>query len=156
MAHKRISKIGYYLVIILISFISMLPFLWMISTSFKSRGALMTLPIEWIPKNPTFDAYIKVFTRFPFARAIGNSFFIAVSYTVLTILSSSMAAFAFAKIKFPFADGLFKVYLASMMIPVQVTLIPLFVIMNKLGLINTYTSVISPSLFRVFAIFLLV
>ncbi len=156
MAHKRISKIGYYLVIILISFISMLPFLWMISTSFKSRGALMTLPIEWIPKNPTFDAYIKVFTRFPFARAIGNSFFIAVSYTVLTILSSSMAAFAFAKIKFTFADGLFKVYLASMMIPVQVTLIPLFVIMNKLGLINTYTSVISPSLFRVFAIFLLV
>jgi len=67
-----------------------------------------------------------------------------------------MAAFAFAKIKFPFANGLFKVYLASMMIPMQVTLIPLFVIMNKLALINTYASVITPSLFRAFAIFLLV
>ena len=88
MVRKRISKIGYYLVIILISFISMLPFLWMISTSFKSRGALMTLPIEWIPKNPTFDAYIKVFTRFPFARAIGNSFFIA--RKTYSDLSSSM------------------------------------------------------------------
>ena len=67
-----------------------------------------------------------------------------------------MAAFAFTKIRFPGADGLLKLYLASMMIPTQVTLIPLFVVMNKLGLINTYPSVILPSLFRVFGIFMLV
>ncbi len=156
MARKRFTKALYYLAAVLISAVMVIPFLWMVSTSFKSRGALMALPIEWIPQEPSFDAYIKVFTRFPFARAIGNSLLIATAYTALTILSSSMAAFAFAKIRFPFANGLFKVYLASMMIPVQVTLIPLFVIMNKLGWINTYASVITPSLFKVFAIFLLV
>ncbi len=62
-----------------------------------------------------------MFTQFPFGRAIFNSLFIAVSYTLITLVSSSMAAFAFAKLKFPFADGLFKLYLASMMIPTQVT-----------------------------------
>ena len=67
-----------------------------------------------------------------------------------------MAAFAFTKIKFPYADVIFKLYLASMMIPTQVTMIPLFVVMNNLGLINTYPSVILPSLFRAFAVFMLV
>lgn len=67
-----------------------------------------------------------------------------------------MAAFAITKIKFPWAEGIFKFYLASMMIPTQVTLIPLFVIMNRMGLINTYPSVILPSLFRAFAVFMLV
>lgn len=116
----------------------------------------MALPIQWIPEQPTLKAYQQVFTLFPFLRAILNSLFITVCYTVITILSSSMAAFAFTKIKFPFSNGLFKVYLASMMIPTQVTLIPLFIIMNKLGLINTYPSVILPSLFKAFGIFMLV
>ncbi len=116
----------------------------------------MRLPIEWIPSEPTLAAYKKVFTLFPFARAIINSLFIAVSYTLITVFSASMAAFAFAKLKFPFADGLFKLYLASMMIPTQITLIPLFVIMNKLCMTESYGSVIFPSLFRAFAVFLLV
>lgn len=116
----------------------------------------MEIPIQWIPQEPTVEAYQKVFSRFPFLRAILNSFFITVSYTLVTVLSSSMAAFGFTKIRFPGANGLLKVYLASMMIPTQVTLIPLFVIMNKLGIINTYSSVILPSLFRAFGIFMLV
>lgn len=156
MVRKRLSKTAYYVIAALIALIVMIPFFWMLSTSFKGRSALMSMPIEWIPSEPTLDAYKKVFTQFPFGRAMFNSMFIAVSYTLITLASSSMAAFAFAKIRFPFADGLFKLYLASMMIPTQVTLIPLFVIMNHLGLINTYGSVILPSLFRAFAVFLLV
>jgi multiple sugar transport system permease protein len=116
----------------------------------------MALPIQWIPENPTLDAYRKVFSKFPFLKAIFNSFFITICYTLITILSASMAAFAFTKIRFPGADALLKIYLASMMIPTQVTLIPLFVIMNRLHLINTYPSVILPSLFRPFGIFMLV
>ena len=146
----------FYLISCLLAVIVMVPFLWMLSTSLKSKGALMEIPIRWIPENPTMDAYRKVFSKFPFLRAIFNSLFITTSYTLITILSASMAAFAFTKIRFPGADGLLKLYLASMMIPTQVTLIPLFVIMNKLGLINTYPSVILPSLFRVFGIFMLV
>ena len=152
MNHKFWRAFRFYLISCLLAVIVMVPFLWMLSTSLKSKGALMEIPIRWIPENPTMDAYRKVFSKFPFLRAIFNSFFITTSYTLITILSASMAAFAFTKIRFPGADGLLKLYLASMMIPTQVTLIPLFVIMNKLGLINTYPSVILPSLFRVFGI----
>lgn len=156
MNHKTWQKLRFYLIACLIAVIVMVPFFWMVSTSFKSKGALMALPIQWIPKEPTLDAYKKVFSRFPFLRAIFNSMFITVSYTVITVLSASMAAFAFTKIKFPGANAVLNLYLASMMIPTQVTLIPLFVIMNNLKLINTYPSVILPSLFRAFGIFMLV
>ena len=160
MNHNEKKKIwqemGSYLTAVFIGVIVMIPFLWMLSTSFKSKGALMQIPVQWIPKEPSLDAYRTVFSRFPLLRAIGNSFLITGSYTVVTILSASMAAFAITKIKFPWAESIFKLYLASMMIPTQVTLIPLFVIMNKLGLINTYPSVILPSLFRAFAVFMLV
>lgn len=153
---KRLSTTGYYVVSAVIAVVSMIPFLWMISTSLKTQGAVMTIPIQWIPEEPTLQAYVDVFTTFSFARTVGNSLFIAVSYTCITLLSSSMAAFAFTKIHFRGNDLLLKVYLATMMIPTQVTMIPLFVVMNRLGLINSYSSVIMPSLFRHFAVFMLV
>ena len=157
MTHKRrLSTAGYYIIGILIAVISLIPFAWMISTSLKARGALMSIPIEWIPKEPTLAAYEKVLTKFLFLKTVANSLFISVSYTIITLISASMAAFAFAKVRFPRADLLLKVFLATMMIPTQVTIIPLFVVMNKLGLINTYGSVLLPSIFRPFAVFLLV
>ncbi len=153
---KKMNTVGFYVVAIFIAIISMLPFLWMISTSLKSRGALMSIPIEWIPEEPTIAAYSKVFSKFPFAKTILNSLFISVSFTFITLLSSSMAAFAFAKIRFPGNNVLLRCYLATMMIPTQVTMIPLFVIMNKMGLIDSYASVIMPSIFKPFAVFMLV
>lgn len=153
---KKLGTIGFYVIATLLGVVAMIPFLWMISTSLKSRGALMSIPIEWIPREPTLDAYIKVFSKFPFAKTIGNSLLISISYTLITLLSSSMAAFAFAKLRFPGNSVLLKCYLATMMIPTQVTMIPLFVIMNKMGLIDTYASVILPSIFRPFAVFMLV
>ena len=159
MSHKIksvLGNIGYYAISVSIAIIVMIPFFWMISTSLKSKGALMALPVQWIPEEPTLNAYVQVFQKFPFLKAVGNSLFITICYTLITILSCSMAAFAFTKIKFPFGDGLFKIYLASMMIPTQVTLIPLFIIMRNLGLVDSYTSVIAPSLFKAFGIFLLV
>lgn len=156
MNRKVWQNVRFYTVACLISVVVMIPFFWMVSTSLKSKGALMALPIEWIPAEPTLDAYGKVFSKFPFLRAILNSMFITVSYTVITVLSASMAAFAFTKIRFPGAGAVLNIYLASMMIPTQVTLIPLFVIMNNLGLINTYPSVILPAMFRAFGIFMLV
>lgn len=146
----------YYAAAILLALIALVPFAWMISTSFKSRGALMSIPIEWIPEEPTLDAYFTVFERFPFLRAIGNSLLIAVCYTLLTLVSASMTAFAFTKIQFKGSGFLLGLYLATMMIPTQVTMIPLFVVMNQIGLINHYSSVILPAIFRPFAVFLLV
>ena len=73
---KRLSAAAYYIAGALIAVLAAIPFLWMITTSLKARGALMSIPIEWIPKEPTLTAYVKVFSRFPFFRTIGNSLFI--------------------------------------------------------------------------------
>ena len=86
-AKKRINTTVFYIVAIALAVVAMVPFVWMIATSFKSRGALMSIPIEWIPKEPTWDAYIKVFSKFPFARTIVNSLFISVTYTAITLIS---------------------------------------------------------------------
>lgn len=69
-AKRRLSTTGYYVVSIALAIVAMIPFLWMISTSLKSRGALMSIPIEWIPEDPSLDAYVEVFSRFPFLRTI--------------------------------------------------------------------------------------
>ena len=157
MTHKhRLGTAGYYVVSIVLAVIALIPFLWMISTSLKSRGALMSIPIEWIPAEPTLDGYAKVFSRFPFLRTIGNSLLISVACTLITLISASMAAFAFAKLRFRGSGAILSVYIATMMIPTQVTMIPLFVVMNRLGLIDSYASVILPSMFKPFAVFLLV
>lgn len=153
---SRAGVWAYYIIAVLLAAIALVPFFWMLATSFKSRGALMSIPIEWIPKEPTLAAYVKVFSKFPFAKTIANSLFIAVSFTVLTLVSGSMAAFAFAKLRFRGSKALLSLYLSAMMIPTQVTMIPLFVIMNKMGLIDSYLSVIAPSVFKPFAVFLMV
>lgn len=157
MTHRRrLGQAGYYIISILLAVLALIPFLWMISTSLKSRGALMSMPIEWIPAEPTLDAYTEVFSRFPFLRTIGNSLFISVAFTLITLVSASMAAFAFAKLRFRGSGVILSIYIATMMIPTQVTMIPLFVVMNRLGLIDSYASVILPSMFKPFAVFLLV
>jgi len=159
MRRKRsglLSNIIFYVVSIALAVMVVIPFYWMIITSLKSKGALMALPIQWIPRHPTLQSYRKVFSLFPFGKAILNSLFVSIAFTVITVLSSSMAAFAIAKIRFKGAGVFFRMYLMSMMIPTQITLIPLFIIMSRLNLTNTYTSVISPSIFSAFSIFLLV
>lgn len=143
------------IILLLITVVSLIPFLWMISTSLKDSGAIMSIPIEWIPKEVTMEAYVKIFTKIPFLRSLGNSIFITLFSTSITIISSSMAAFVFAKFDFKYKKILFTLYLASMMIPIQVTGIPIFIILTKLGLTNSYLGVIMPSVFNVFAIFLL-
>ena len=159
MRRKRsglLSNIIFYVVSVALAVMVVIPFYWMIITSLKSKGALMALPIQWIPHHPTLQSYRKVFSLFPFGKAILNSLFVSITFTVITVLSSSMAAFAIAKIRFKGAGVFFRMYLMSMMIPTQITLIPLFIIMSRLNLTNTYTSVISPSIFSAFSIFLLV
>jgi multiple sugar transport system permease protein len=135
--------------------VSLIPFFWMLSTSLKNSGALMSIPIEWIPKEVSFEAYLKIFTKLPFLKSLSNSVFITVCSTLITLLTSSMAAFVFAKFEFRFKKLLFTLFLASMMIPIQVTGIPIFIILTKLNMTNTYLGVIAPSVFNVFAIFLL-
>ncbi len=148
MRRKRsglLSNIIFYVISVALAVMVVIPFYWMIITSLKSKGALMALPIQWIPRHPTLQSYRKVFSLFPFGKAILNSLFVSITFTVITVLSSSMAAFAIAKIRFKGAGVFFRMYLMSMMIPTQITLIPLFIIMSRLNLT-----------FSAFSIFLLV
>ncbi len=153
---QALSNIAFYVFAIGIGFMIVIPLYWMIITSIKTQTAIFTYPIEWFPSELTLDNFVELFSRFPFGRVLLNSAVVSVSYSVVSIVTCSMAAFAFAKIPFRGSEALLKVYLATLMIPFQSTLIPLFMLFNSAGLSNTYMSVIIPSLFRVFGIFLLV
>lgn len=155
MYKNKSSKIIYHIIAIIFSFIALLPFFWMLSTSFKTRGALLSIPIEWIPKNPTFAAYIRLFSNEGILRAMLNSVIITAGSICVSLLSSSMAAFAFSKIKFRGSNLLFLIFLSSMMIPSQVIFIPLYLIMNEIHLTNTLFAVILPCVFQAFAVFML-
>lgn len=157
MIHNYIKKVIFYLSISLIGFLTVVPFLWMISTSFKSREAIRTIPIRWIPELPTWDAYIRIFTlsNFSFGTAVFNSFFLAIAITLVSVLSAAMAAFIFAKIPFKGRDKTFAIFLATMMIPGTVTMVPNYMLLKYLGLLNTFTGLIIPSIINAFGIFLL-
>ena len=152
----RLSNLGFYVFAGGIGLIIVVPLYWMIVTAFKTQTAIFTYPIEWFPKEITLQNFVDLFARFPFGKVLVNSAIVSVSYSIISIVTCSMAAFAFAKIPFRGSEVLLKVYLATLMIPFQSTLIPLFMLFNSAGLSNTYGSVIIPSLFRVFGIFLLV
>ena len=159
MSKKKIRKFIpgflFYIMGILVAVLILIPFLWMISTSLKSKGALLSIPVEWIPEDPSLDAYKKLFMLDSFTSSVINSFYLAVTTTAVQLLSSSMAAYAFSKIRFKGRESLFKVYLATMMIPFQVTFIPLFIVLSSLGLTNKLNAFLLLQLFNPFAIFML-
>lgn len=155
MKARRIGAIGYQALAMFLAVVAIVPFLWMVSTSLKSSGALLALPIEWIPKNPTLDAYRRLFAVSGMPRSAMNSIIVTASAVVLTLASASMAAFALAKIEFKGRNAVFMLFVASMMIPTQVTFIPLYLIMNDLSLVNSLVALIVPYAFKAFAIFML-
>ncbi len=152
---KHVRAVVFYLIASLIAVIISIPFFWMIITSLKDSGALLAIPVQWIPKEPTLEAYHDVFTLFPFGRSIANSLFISISSTAVSLMSAAMAAFAFAKLNFKGREALFKLFLATMMIPFQVMIIPRFVVMKEMGLPDRYLGLILPQIFNAFALFLL-
>jgi len=131
------------------------PFLWMVSTSLKPPGAAFTFPPQWIPKQPTLVEYRVLFEKLNFVRSFFNSAVVAVSITLLGLFINSLAGFAFAKYRFPGREKIFTFLLASMMIPGQVAMLPLFLMLNKLGLLNNYLGLILPASASVFGIFLI-
>jgi ABC-type glycerol-3-phosphate transport system permease component len=152
MSHT-IRTILLYLALSLIALTTILPFLWMVLASFKPLEEverLNPLPSVWHPEN-----YRKVFEQIPFARYYFNSLFVAAWVTFLTCLTSAMAGFAFARLRWPFRDGVFRLYLATMMIPGVVTMIPNYTLMVWLHLLDSYTGLIVPAAFSAFGTFLL-
>jgi multiple sugar transport system permease protein len=138
------------------AFVMVFPFIWMILTSFKDISQAFLIPPKWIPDPWVWENYPNSLAALPFGRAYFNSFYITLIVVACTLITASMAAYAFAKIEFPGREILFLLFLATMMVPGQVTIIPLFLIMKQLGWVDSHLALIVPgALFNAFAVFLL-
>jgi multiple sugar transport system permease protein len=133
----------------------LIPFFWMISTSLKEAGSVFTFPPQWIPQPVVWRNYLEAWQAVPFGRFYFNSLFIALCQTFGVLLTSSLAAYAFARLEFPGRDKIFFLYLATMMLPGAVTMIPTFILLKLMGWIDTYKALIIPGLFTAYGTFLL-
>lgn len=154
-ARRLAADVVVYALLILGLFVVLLPFVWMLSTSIKSLPEIFTTKLQLLPKSPQWGNYLKVWRELPFGRFYLNSIIVSGAVTILQIILGSMAAFAFARLEWPGRDKLFVLYLAAMMIPSQVTLIPNFLIIRVLGGIDTFWGIALPQVFSVFSVFLL-
>ena len=156
-AAKAIRGLLFYAMLAAAILITVLPFLWMLSSSFKGSEAIRTIPIRWIPERPTLEGYERVFNMqgFSFSRASLNSLLLAVVRTAVAVISATMAAFVFAKLPFRGSGKVFGLYLATMMIPETVTMAPNYIILRMLGLLDTYTGLVLPALANAFGVFLM-
>lgn len=156
---NQMSKIGksvfLHLIIYTAALATVAPFIWMILTSVKSINDIFVYPPKWWPSEFHFENYKRVFEAAPFGRFYLNSIFVAVTVTLGQLITCSMAAFAFARLKFWGRDVLFFVFLGTMMIPYQVTMIPSFMMLYWLGWIDSYKALIVPGLASAFGTFLL-
>ena len=149
---ERTSRIVLTAVLVVGALIMFFPFLWTLTTSLSPGAGLDATP-QLIPDDPSFAAYKELFEGTPFARVIANSLGLAVATLQLT--TSAMAAYAFSRLPFPGRGFVFALYLATMMIPIQVLIVPLFVQMRDLGLVDTYLGVLLPGVASAFGVFLL-
>jgi multiple sugar transport system permease protein len=145
-----------YVLMVLVGITFLFPFVWMLSTSLKVGDQVFAQPPVWIPHPFDFGNYVTAMTAVPTFRYFLNSIIITIIPMVATVASSALVAFAFARLEWPGRTALFAVLLSTMMLPSQVTMIPLFVMFHKLGWVNTFKPMVIPSFFgNAFYIFLL-
>lgn len=138
---------GSYLVLSVGSIFMLFPFLWMLSTSLKQTQYILQFPPQWIPNPVNTQNYIDIWTQIPLARGFLNSAFISITGTIGVLMASSLAGFAFAKLRFPGREKIFVVLLVTLMIPGAILLVPQFILYKNLHWVGTYNPLIIPSLF---------
>jgi ABC-type glycerol-3-phosphate transport system permease component len=151
--HDRSTALFVYVLLGFLTLSSLAPFVWMVLASLKPLQEVelpALLPRHWRPDN-----YHEVFRQVPFAAYYANSLFIAAWVTMLTVFTSSLAAYAFARLRWTGRDGVFKLYLATLMIPGVVTMIPNFAVMVQLRMLDSFSGLIIPASFSAFGVFLL-
>jgi multiple sugar transport system permease protein len=150
-----IRQMAQYAVMLLLLVIFTLPFLWMLSTSLKPQAYILQTPPQLIPNPASIESYTGLAERIALPRIFFNSVFVAVFGTIGQVLVSTMAAFAFARMEWRGREMVFTLYLATMMIPAVVLVIPQFILVRSLGWVNSYAALIIPGLFSAFGTFLL-
>jgi multiple sugar transport system permease protein len=150
-----LSKTAAYILLTVGALVMIIPFVWMLSTSLKDQQQLFAWPPSWLPNPFVWKNYTDVWTRINFSLYGWNTIKITVAVTIGRLILCSMAGYGFARMKFPGKDFLFMLTLATMMISSQITIVPNFIIMRYLGLVDTHFGVILPQLADGFSIFLM-
>ena len=155
MSKKFTDKIFLYIILGIGAFISLFPFYWMVISSFKPREDMFKFPPDLFPSRFSINSFVDLLTTTDFSRNLLNSVVVAVAYTLLSVFLCSLCGYAFAKLRFPGKRFLFGVVIATMSLPFEVTLVPLFNTMAKIGWVNTYWGVIIPFAASAWGVFLM-
>lgn len=151
-----IGKVIVYVILILIAVAMIIPFLWMLSASIKAdREVFQMDPFVWIPKEPRWSNYVKIWTKIPMFQFVKNTVFLTIVVTLLQLLTSSFAAYSFAKLNFKHKKGLFLAYIATIAMPWQVYMVPQFLMMRSMGLNDKLLAIICLQAFSAFGVFLM-
>lgn len=155
MKEKKASKIGIHLALILGSIVMVFPFLWMILTSLKTKSEATMIPPHFFPNQLHWENYTEIFKIFPFGNFYVNTFVSTIVIVVGQTFFCALAAYAFARLSFPFKNFLFILLLSILMVPGQIFLVPQYLLIQKMGLLNTIPALFIPGLFSAFGTFLL-
>lgn len=150
-----VNKIISYTVLLLGSVIMLVPFVWMVLTSFKTYAETVRIPIQWFPSQWSLDNYREVLLKLDFIRYYGNTIMVTVLTLVLMMFIGSLSAFAFARMNFPFKNVIFYMLLTVFMVPAQMTMIPKYLIVSSLGWVDSLKALVIPNLFSVYTMFML-
>jgi multiple sugar transport system permease protein len=154
-AAQTAGSVALHLGVTLFALVFLFPFFWMVSNAIRSNGEVLATPPRLLPTDWEWGNFYDAWHDLPFGQFFLNSIFVALAVTVITLIVSSLAGYAFARIRFFGRDGLFLVYLSTLMIPQAVIVIPLFLMMSRLGWVNTYQGLILPVAFGSFGTFLM-
>ena len=141
--------------LLIVALIFLFPFFWMVSNAVRSNAEVLAIPVRILPNAFEWDNFAKAWTQLPFGRFFLNSLFISTSVTVITVIVSCLSGYAFARLKFPGREALLMAYLGTLMVPAIMLIIPLFLIVNSMGMVNTFQGVILPVAFGTFGAFLM-
>ncbi|WP_105371209.1 carbohydrate ABC transporter permease [Neorhizobium huautlense] len=150
-----VKTVVIYATAIVITAVMLMPFAWMLSASLKLSRDVFVFPVEWIPSEPQWQNYVDIWTKIPLALFIYNTSKLTIIVTLLQLLTSSFAAYAFAKLDFPYKNTLFLGYIATIAMPWQVYMVPQFLLMREFGLNNTHLALICLQAFTAFGVFLM-
>lgn len=154
--NQIVGKVLIYAILLLITACMIMPFLWMLSASVKSnREVFLMDPFVWIPDQPKWDNYIKIWTKIPLLKFVQNTVFLTIVVTLLQLLTSSFAAYSFAKLEFKHKNTLFLAYIATIAMPWQVYMVPQFIMMRSMGLNDKLLAMICLQAFSAFGVFLM-
>ncbi len=151
----RTMRVILYIVLIALALVMLVPFAWMPSASFKLDKDVFVFPIQWIPANPRWQNYVDIWNKIPLSKFVLNTAKLTVIVTFLQLLTSSFAAYAFAKLDFKGKDLLFLAYIATIAVPWQVYMVPQFMMMRSMGLADTHLAIICLQAFSAFGVFMM-